>query len=178
MLPMAVSVLACLIHAPSGAEAAAGKASPAALEMARLEMPREVYDELVTGKLDQVRSIIVAQAASKQQALRPGVAEELAIMIRELMSYDEIIPLVAQVYDRTYTPSEMQAICTFLRTPEGKRLALNRVKVQKEFQAEIQRLMNARGPEFEKRLQAILGQPDVAPAGADAPAQKGRPPAR
>jgi hypothetical protein len=97
MLPMAVSVLACLIHAPPGAEVPAGKVSPDALEISRLEMPREVFD-----------------------------------------SYDEIMPLVAQAYDRIYPPAEMQAICTFLRTPEGRMLALNRARVLKEFQAEMQ----------------------------------------
>jgi hypothetical protein len=178
MLPMAVSVLACLIHAPPGAEVPAGKVSPDALEMARLEMPREVFDDLVASQMAQARSIILAQAVSKEQALRPGVAEELVVMIRDILSYDEIIPLVAQAYDRIYSPAEMQAICRFLRTPEGKKLALNRARVLREFQAEIQRHMNARKPELEKRLKAILGQPGVAPAGTNAPAQEGRAPAR
>jgi hypothetical protein len=105
----------------------AGAAPPAVyMDAVRIMMPRERYEAMIEG---MYRPLIAEAEANSKAKMPPESVQALRKAAQSSMSYDELLAWTADVYQRHFTPQEMQQLVAFYRSPLGMKLEKEQPKV-------------------------------------------------
>lgn len=104
------------------------RAAPPAIYMdaVRIMMPRERYEAMIEG---MYRPLIAEAEANTKAKMPPESVQALRNAAQSSMSYDELLAWTADVYQRHFTPQEMQQLVAFYRSPLGVKLEKEQPKV-------------------------------------------------
>jgi hypothetical protein len=153
MTALLVPLLATLAAAPAPVER---PPSAAALEVARAINPRATWDEMLEPAMKQGRNAIAAKLLEGHIAAPPAMLDELTEVLRDALSYDAFIDILARSLGGIYTPAELDGLATFYRSDIGKRLVATMPLLQRRMGEEAGAFLQARMAEVEPRLAKIV----------------------
>jgi hypothetical protein len=188
MTRFAVAVLlSLLVHlpalaadpaAPADAKAAAAKAPAApaapvkvaALDLARLTMPKEIWSRSMT---------MLSQDAQQRMQSHPGsqltfpadFPAKVRAEVEKVLPYEDLIAMHGRELSAAYTDKELADLLAFYRSPTGQKFLRVGPEVGSKIEAETQQRFQQRMPAVMQTLSADLKHPAPAKA-ADKPADK------
>lgn len=140
-------------------------AAPSAASVARLldvMQARAMVDDM-SGKMDKLMQDSM-RAALNGQTLRPeqqkvidDMRGEMVALLRDQISWEVMEPLMKDIYARTFTQAEVDAMTTFYSTPLGRSVVAKLPQVTTLSMEAMQGRMAALGPRMQE-IQARMVQ--------------------
>jgi hypothetical protein len=155
MLKATMLSLCLLAGSAFAQEDAATKTRGKALELIREVVPKEAYEAMI----DQMYTQMGASMGQMGQKLSPADMKKLGDVVREVMTYDELVQWSADVYVKHFTLKELEDLAKFYRTPTGKKAARLLPKLGGEIGAIF-------GPLIMQRMPAAMKKHGLLPGGA------------
>lgn len=191
----AAAVLTTLIAAGPPALAAPpaapeGVPAPAAVELARMVLPRSNWDQVLAATRDQMRLMtaqpmedLVRKRAGEIPADFPRFMEEQmeSLMAGIFPTYEEMLDFQAGLVQKHYTATELQELLAFYRTPLGQKAIRIQPEVARDVMGWMQALVQQKIPAAVEKMTArfqAYAEEHGAPAKDASPAKKDGPPAK
>lgn len=183
----ALALAALLAAAPAAAPAA-----PPAVELSRLLLPQDNWDQMIAAQRAQLQQVLL-QFAQQPEGLggegmparfAEAVRAETEAMLAELLpSYQEMVDFQAGVLQKHYTPDELRQLVAFHKSKLGQKMIRVQPEVFKDStgwsQARIQQRLPGLLQGMKERLAAVLAPAQDAgegegegAAGMERPAEK------
>jgi hypothetical protein len=123
----------------------------AVVEMVEAQMPREQFEQMISATETQMLAQLKAQAEENNSEIGPGEVERLKRAITGLVSYDEMVGWLADMYSAHFTVDEIHQIRDFYRTPVGQKLVTLQPQLMQENMQKMFTIAAQRFPEAMKR---------------------------
>ena len=159
----AVAVLAILLAA--GPPALAEAPVPAAVELSRLVLPRQNWDQIVSASLDQLDRLMTPEMEKLLQKHGPDVPKDfpdvMRAQMRDLMdavmpTYQEMLDFQAGLLQKHYTATELEELLAFYRSPLGQKAIRITPEVARDVMGWAQAMMQRNMPEAAEKMRANL----------------------
>lgn len=156
---VAAAALLFTVAAPTARAAEAGGLN---VELARMVMPPESYEEIlssVDGQLQETIGTSLQSLAPEAEAeeLAPLFAEDLRKMMRKVMpTYEEMVDVQAQLLAKHYTADELKKLRAFYQSPLGQKTIRIMPAVTKDTMTWMQSTLVEKMPPAMQEFQAAV----------------------
>ena len=145
---------AMIVCVALGAGAKADEAAALASKLARLQMPKEQFEKSMAAVFGQMQEATEEQAKAAGKAVPPDFATRMGGAMREIISYDEMMDLVAGVWMKHFSVDELKALVRFYESPVGRKLAGKQPEIARDTMGTMMPLIMQRVPKVMEKLKA------------------------
>ena len=130
----------------AAAESASAGDSPA-LKLSKLVLNRDTYKDLI----QQTSAGIILGIKNSGQTLPKDFEKKMPAIISEVLPYDDMLQLNAQIYGSRFSEKEISDIIAFYKTPTGAKLVKELPGISRDAAAKVGGLMPQRLPAVMKK---------------------------
>jgi hypothetical protein len=128
------------------------EAAALATKLARMQMPKEQFEQSLTAVFSQMQEAVAEQAVATGKHAPPDFTTRRSAVMREILSYDEMMDLTAGVWMKRFTVDELKALVRFYESPLGRKLAKKQPEIARDSMGTMMPLILQRMPKVMEKL--------------------------
>ena len=133
-------------------------------ELLELTQQSRKLTDSVMAQLDQLTTSAIAQV-SKGEKLQPNAQQivdqnkaEITKMMHDVLDYDKVLPMNVQIYQKSFTQAEVDALIAFYKTPAGQALISKMPVVVENTLAEMRNMITPITQRIQQMQQSLLAE--------------------
>lgn len=144
------SVLTVVVVGLPAAIAGAESKEPSVLsiKLARAQMPKDQFNQMIVGLAAQLEPSLAQQLKSQGKTLPKDFQPRFIQAVGQVLSYDDLVKSVAGVFQKHFTAAEMKSIVAFFESPSGKKFLEKQPEVTQEMMAVTMPMLMERIPKI------------------------------
>lgn len=140
-LPVRIALAFALLVGAVATPAAAETTAELSVKLVKMVVPQANYDMMINQMTQQMGAAMGGKAP----------VEKLALVIREVLTYDELVTMTAELYAAKFTVGELKDLIAFYETPTGKKASRLLPELTAESMGKVTPLMMQRMPAAMKK---------------------------